>query len=259
MTIAVFGKPESYRGYVQMTNPLVDLLGDRTGRIVPIYPQSEKSGIHSWHLASWVENALERCAARGIADPMPTAVLDRYELMTRGDAIRAIHLPDSDEERKRARQRLAFDEVFRVQLMLVGRKKMFELQSSGCVHRTNGPLLDRFLSSLPFPLTGAQQRAINEINADLSSVRPMHRLLQGDVGAGKTLVAVWMMLCAVQSGHQAALMAPTEVLADQHAIGVRRMLESVIIADESNLFGERPVRVELLTNKVSGEQRRSVL
>ncbi len=259
MTIAVFGKPESYRGYLQMTNPLVDLLGDRTGRIVPIYPQSEKSGIHSWHLASWVENALERCAARGIADPLPHAIIDRYELMDRGDAIRAIHLPVSDEERRRARQRLAFDEVLRVQLMLVGRKKMFELQSSGCVHRTSGPLLDRFMSSLPFPLTGAQQRAIDEIDVDLASVRPMHRLLQGDVGAGKTLVAVWMMLCAVQSGHQAALMAPTEVLADQHAIGVRRMLESVIMPDESNLFGERPVRVELLTNKVSGEQRRNVL
>lgn len=259
MTIAVFGKPESYRGYVQMTNPLVDLLGDRTGRIVPIYPQSEKSGIHSWHLASWVENALERCAVRGIAEPIPDDIIMRYGLMARGDALRAIHLPVSDEERRNARQRLAFDEVFRVQLMLVGRKKMFELQSSGCVHRTSGPLLDRFMSSLPFPLTGAQQRAIAEINIDLASVRPMHRLLQGDVGAGKTLVAVWMMLCAVQSGHQAALMAPTEVLADQHAIGVRRMLESVIIPDESNLFGERPVRVELLTNKVTGEQRRSVL
>jgi ATP-dependent DNA helicase RecG len=259
MTIAVFGKPESYRGYLQMTNPIVDLLGDRTGRIVPIYPQSEKSGIHSWHLAAWVENALERCAARGIAEPLPQDIIDDLHLLSRGDALRAIHLPDSDDDRRRARQRLAFDEVLRVQLMLVGRKKMFELQSSGCVHRTDGPLLDRFLTSLPFPLTGAQKRAIAEINADVSSVRPMHRLLQGDVGAGKTLVAVWMMLCAVQSGHQAALMAPTEVLADQHAIGVRRMLESVIIADDAHLFGERPVRVELLTNKVTGEQRRNVL
>ncbi len=259
MTIAVFGKPEQYRGYLQMTNPLVDLLGDRTGRIVPIYPQSEKSGIHSWHLAAWVENALERCAVRGIADPVPQNILERHEMMSRGDALRAIHLPDSDEQRRDARKRLAFDEVLRVQLMLVGRKRLLERESSGFQHRTAGELIDRFYSSLPFPLTAAQHRAIQEINDDLSSTRPMHRLLQGDVGAGKTVVAVSSMLCAVQGGHQAALMAPTEVLADQHAIGVRRMLESVIIPDDGNLFGERPVRVELLTNKITGEQRRSVL
>lgn len=259
MTIAVFGKPEKYRGTTQMTNPIVDLLGDRTGRIVPIYPQSEKSGIHSWHLASWVENALERCAQRGIADPVPEDILKTYKLIGREEALRAIHLPDSDEQRRHARTRLAFDEVLRVQLMLVGRKRMLERESAGFSHLTDGDLLKRFTRSLPFPLTGAQQRAIAEINVDLASSRPMHRLLQGDVGAGKTLVAVWTMLCAVQGGHQAALMAPTEVLADQHAMGIRKLLESVIIPDNENLFGERPVRVELLTNKVTGEQRRTIL
>ena len=259
VTIAVFGKPEKYRNAIQMINPIVDLLGDRTGRIVPIYPQSEKSGIHSWHLASWVENALERCAQRGIADPVPSEILERYDLIGRQEALHAIHLPESDEQRRRARTRLAFDEVLRVQLMLVGRKRMLERESAGFAHHTAGELLQRFIESLPFPLTGAQQRAIADINADLSSARPMHRLLQGDVGAGKTLVAVWSMLCSVQGGHQAALMAPTEVLADQHAIGIRKLLDSVIIPDTDNLFGERPVRVELLTNKVTGEQRRTIL
>ena len=259
MTIAVFGKPEQYRGYLQMTNPLIDLLGDRTGRIVPIYPQSEKSGIHSWHLASWVENALERCATRGIADPVPHDVLEQLQMVSRAEAFHAIHFPESDQQRRDARQRLAFDEVLRVQLMLVGRKRLLERESSGFQHRLVGPLLERFSQSLPFPLTSAQQRAIDEIKVDLSSPRPMHRLLQGDVGSGKTIVALWAMLCSVEGGHQAALMAPTEVLADQHAIGVRKLLESVIILDDKNLFGERPVRVELLTNKITGEKRRDVL
>jgi ATP-dependent DNA helicase RecG len=100
---------------------------------------------------------------------------------------------------------------------------------------------------------------IDEIVADISDPSPKHRLLQGDVGAGKTVVAVSAMLRAVQGGHQAALMAPTEVLADQHAIGVRRLLDGLEIPDDGNLFGGRPVRVELLTNKVSGELRRKVL
>jgi ATP-dependent DNA helicase RecG len=259
LEIAVFGKPEMYRNAMQMTNPLVDPVGDRTGRIVPIYPQSEKSRISSSDLAKWIEDALNKCAPRGFADTVPQDIIEQHGFLGRGEAMRAIHLPDTVDAHAEARRRLAFDEVLRVQLMLVGRKAQWERDSAGFTHATSGHLIDGFMGALPFPLTGAQHRTITEIYKDLSAAKPMHRLLQGDVGSGKTLVAVATMLAAVQSGHQAALMAPTEVLADQHALGIRALLASLKIADESNLFGDRTLRIELLTNKVTGEVRKSVL
>jgi ATP-dependent DNA helicase RecG len=173
--------------------------------------------------------------------------------------MRAIHLPESSEAHQNARRRLAFDEVLRVQLMLVGKKAQWERESAGFSHETSGHLIDGFMKALPFPLTGAQKRTIGEIYKDLASGTPMHRLLQGDVGSGKTLVAVATMLAAVQGGHQAAIMAPTEVLADQHALGIRALLASLTVSDDSNLFGDRTLRIELLTNKVTGEQRRNIL
>ncbi|MFM8847255.1 MAG: ATP-dependent DNA helicase RecG, partial [Actinomycetota bacterium] len=112
---------------------------------------------------------------------------------------------------------------------------------------------------LPYELTGAQRRVIAEIEADLASPTPMHRLLQGDVGAGKTLVAVSAMLVAVQGGHQGALMAPTEVLAEQHSVGIRRLLDDLRVPADDTLEGERPVRVELLTSSVTAERRRDIL
>jgi ATP-dependent DNA helicase RecG len=123
----------------------------------------------------------------------------------------------------------------------------------------DGELVPRFLKALPFPLTGAQQRVIGEIGVDLAGPHPMHRLLQGDVGSGKTVVAVNAMLMAVQGKHQGALMAPTEVLAEQHYVGVSRLLEGLQVPDPDNLFGDRPLRVELLTGRVTGEKRRAVL
>ena len=259
LTVAVFGKPETYRGHLQMTNPVVDPIGDRTGRIVAMYPQSEKSRISTWDLAKWIESTLARCGPRGIADPVPSDIIVGLGLVPRGTAMHDIHLPGSMDEVRAARRRLAFDEVLRVQVMLVARKTQTARESRGFSHRTSGPLVDLFEKSLPFPLTRAQQRVIGEIVGDISDASPMHRLLQGDVGAGKTVVAVSAMIRAVQGGHQAALMAPTEVLADQHAIGVRRLLAGIDIPDDGNLFGGRPLRVELLTNKVTGEQRRKVL
>ena len=260
MEVAVFGKPEKYRDYLQMTNPIVDRVGDQTGRIVPVYPQSEKSNISSWDLAKWIHDALTKCEPRGIADTVPQEILDEHSLMSRGEALQKIHLPESMDEHLAARRRLAFDEVLRVQLMLVGRKKQWEMESAGFVHQTTGEHFEKFMNSLPFPLTGAQKRTIAEIYKDLASPRPMHRLLQGDVGAGKTLVAVATMLAAVISGHQAALMAPTEVLADQHAIGIRGLLSDMKIReDDQTLFGDSGLRVELLTSKIKGQQRKSIV
>lgn len=257
--VAVFGKAEMYRGYRQMTNPVVDRIGDQTGRIVPIYPQSEKARITSWDLARWINDALVKCAPRGIHDPIPEDVIAERQLCSRHEAIQKIHRPASVEEHHEARRRLAFDEVLRVQLMLVGKKSQWERESAGFSHEVSGHLIDGLLLNLPFPLTGAQRRTIDEIYVDLASPRPMHRLLQGDVGAGKTLVAVATMLAAVQGGHQAAIMAPTEVLADQHALGIRALLSSLKVDDEHNLFGNRELRIELLTNKVTGEERKAIL
>jgi len=259
LQIALFGKADVYRGGLQMSNPVVDLIGDRTGRIVPIYPQSEKVQINTWEIAGWVEETLRRCRERGIHDPVPESVLRRLGLLGRYQAFGNIHLPESIAEKEQARRRLAFDELLRVQLVLVLRKRAMERDQRGLVHEIGGDLVTRFYDALPYSLTGAQARAITEIEADLAAPHPMHRLLQGDVGSGKTVVAVATMLAAVQGGHQAALMAPTEVLADQHATGVRALLEGVSVPDPGNLFGDRPLRIELLTNRVTGADRKDVL
>ena len=257
--ISMFGKPDLFRGVLQMSNPLVDLIGDRTGRIVPIYPQSEKAQVSTWELATWVENALERCRERGLSDPLPNELISRLELVDRTAALWSIHFPETMVVKQNARRRLAFDELLRVQVVLVGRKRAFELDSTGIRHVVNGKLQQRFVASIPFALTGAQLRVIAEVDKDLASPHPMHRLLQGDVGSGKTVVAVSAMLAAVQSGHQGALMAPTEVLAEQHFTGVRKLLEGLLVPDVNNLFGDRQLRVELLTSRVTSERRRELL
>src|SRR3954449_46889 len=131
LQVALFGKAEVYRGGLQMTNPIVDLIGDRTGRIVPIYPQSEKVALSTWEIAGWVEQALERCEARSIADPVPADVVRRLGLLGRHDALRLIHLPESMADQGKARRRLAFDELLRVQTILVSRKRALEREQRG--------------------------------------------------------------------------------------------------------------------------------
>ena len=257
--ISMFGKPDLFRGVLQMSNPLIDLIGDRTGRIVPIYPQSEKTQVSTWELATWVESALERCRERGLCDPLPAELISRLELVDRTAALWAIHFPETMLAKQDARRRLAFDELLRVQVVLVGRKRAFELDNTGIRHVVNGKLQQRFVAAIPFALTNAQQRVIAEVDRDLASPHPMHRLLQGDVGSGKTVVAVSAMLAAVQGGHQGALMAPTEVLAEQHFAGVRKLLEGLLVPDADNLFGDRQLRIELLTSRVTSERRRELL
>ena len=260
LTVALFGKVDLFNGHKQMTNPVVDLIGNRTGRIVPIYPQSEKARLSTWEIGDWVAEALRRSATRGLADPVPEWVLDRYDLVTRPEAFAGIHAPESMAHKEVARRRLVLDELLRVQLALVQRKRHIERTTRGIAQVTEGPLLDAFVERLPFDLTADQRAAIAEIGGDLAAPHPMHRLLQGDVGAGKTVVAVWTLLAAVEGGHQGAFMAPTEVLADQHALGIRALLADVEVPDAgTSLFGARPVRVELLTNKVGAADRRRIL
>ncbi|MEL6980909.1 MAG: ATP-dependent DNA helicase RecG [Actinomycetota bacterium] len=258
----IYGKVEMYRGRRQMTNPVVDLVGDKTGRIIPVYPQSDKAGLNSWDIAEWVAEILRRTlppSGRGLADPLPPHLLDEHDFITREAAFSGIHQPESMAEVTEARRRLVFDELFRLQLALVLRKRAIERTEVGLAHDLDGPLLKGFTERLPFELTGAQQRAIAEIGRDLARPIPMHRLLQGDVGAGKTLVAVATMLAAVDGGHQAALMAPTEVLAEQHHAGIRLLLDGLTVDDPGSLLAERPLRVELLTNRVGAAERKRIL
>ncbi len=250
-----FGRLEDYRGRRQMTNPVVDLVGDRTGRVVPVYPQSEKVTLTSYDLAGWIEEALRR--AGELEDPVPERLLDEYDLVDRTNAFHDIHLPESMGAHLLARRRLVFDELLRVQLALVLRKRTLEATTAGIAHDPTRTMVERFHAGLGFPLTAAQRRTIDEIAADMAQETPMHRLLQGDVGAGKTVVAVSALLHAVEGGHQGALMAPTEVLAEQHALGVGAMLDGFTVGEHGALF-DRPLRVELLTNRVPAAARRQI-
>ena len=254
-----FGKLERFRDRRQMTNPVVDLVGDRTGRIVPVYPQSKKEGgLHTWELAGFIEEALAR--AGPFADPLPEAWLDRLDLVDRRTAFTAIHNPESMETAKAARRRLVLDELLRMQVALVLRKRAIERESKGIRHVVEGGLLvPRFHATLPFALTRAQTEAIGEITADLAGPHPMHRLLQGDVGSGKTVVALTALLTAVQGGYQGAFMAPTEVLAEQHDVSLRHLLGALTVPDERTLTGDRPLRVELLSNRTTAGERTRIL
>src|SRR5256714_2222582 len=256
---AFFGKLEHYRGKHQMTNPAVDVLGrigEKTGVIVPIYPQSGKADVSTWQLQKLVAEALRR--ARELDDPVPPEVLDGLGLVDRTRAYNGIHQPEIEADHYRAARRLIFDEFLRMQLGLVARKRAFEERRVGLRHRVDGPLVPAFHAQLPFDLTGDQQTAMAEITADLAAPRPMHRLLQGDVGSGKTVVALTALLTAVQGGYQGALMAPTEVLAEQHHLNIARFLEGLTVSSEGTLTGERPVRVELLTNRTGAPGRRKL-
>ncbi|MEM9033262.1 MAG: ATP-dependent DNA helicase RecG [Actinomycetota bacterium] len=258
-TAAFFGKVEEYRGSPQMTNPLVDLIGDQTGRIVPIYPQSEKARITSQDVSRAVAESLRRAEPRSVLDPVPPAVLRRFGLVDRWTALQGIHTPEVMDDRARARDRLVFDELLRIQLLLVRRKRRIQQAGAGMEHDTAGPVVESFLSGLPYELTGAQARAIEAIRRDLAGAVPMQRLLQGDVGAGKTVVAVTTMLTAVEGRHQGVLLAPTEVLAEQHLASIRELVEGIEVPDATRLGGTRPLKVSLLTGRLPAAERREVL
>ena len=196
---------------------------------------------------------LER--AGDFAEPLGSDVLDRFDFVDRTAAFRGIHRPETMHEQEEARRRLVFDELFRLQLALVLRKRALERRSVGIAHDIDGALVRHFHQRLPYELTAAQARVIGEIERDLARRHPMHRLLQGDVGSGKTVVAVSALLVAVQGGHQGALMAPTEVLAEQHALSVRALLDGFTMPAD-NLLGDRPLQVDLLTSRTTAAERK---
>jgi len=263
-----FGKVGEYRGTRQMVNPVVDVVagvtpGRRTLRILPVYPASAKAGLTSWEIGACVEEALRR--AGEFVDPLPPEWRSSLDLWGRTESFGAIHLPESLDVVAPARRRVVFDELFRLQLALVLRRRAFEVNARALHHDVSpreitgavtDTLMARFLARLPYELTTAQRQALAVIVADMAGPFPMHRLLQGDVGSGKTVVALAALLGAVQSGHQGALMVPTEVLAEQHFSAVRALLGD--LEGPGGMAGGE-VRVELLTSRVKGKARTAVL
>ena len=203
-----------------MKSPVIDVLGRsghrKTGRIVPAYPTV--AGVASWRLEQMIANALRR--SRPIADPLPGGVVADQGLVDRDAALAGIHFPEEMDDTNEARRRLVFDELFRLEIALALKKHAQIREAQGIAHAVDAGLVESFVEALPFEPTGAQHRAIAEIRTDMGSPHPMHRLLQGEVGSGKTVVAMAALLTGVQGGYQGAVMAPTEVLAEQHFLGL---------------------------------------
>ncbi len=200
----------------------IDLI--HTGRIVPKYPLTSK--LTQRNIRNWIKTALDEYG-ESIPEILPLEIRQRLQLIDRRTAIFNIHFPDSMEHQSTARKRLAFDELFFLELGLSLRKQRFQLEEQGIAFNTEGELLNRFISQLPFQLTNAQKRVFSEIKSDMESSRPMNRLLQGDVGSGKTVVAALALAIAIDSGYQGALMAPTEILAEQHYHTLNELLASL--------------------------------
>ncbi|MBC7105559.1 MAG: DEAD/DEAH box helicase, partial [Firmicutes bacterium] len=214
------------------------------GRLVPVYPLTEK--LHPKLVRQLVREALDRWADE-CAECLPPAVLERLDLPARPEAIRQVHFPASPEEAARARRRFVFEEFFLFQLLVLRRRLAVERRRKPFSYRAGREVTDRLLAGLPFRLTGDQERVWAEVSADMDRPVPMQRLLQGDVGSGKTVIAALALARAAASGLQGALMAPTEILAEQHHAVLR------------NLLGAAGVEVALLTGSVRGEERERVL
>ena len=223
-TLVVHGKPKLSAGNVVITHPEFEIVEDdaeqsiHLKRIVPIHAATE--GLTPRVLRRIVWDVLERLEDDVVAQLVPPA-LDR---MPRAWALRQMHFPKSWEDLAKARKHLVLEEFLAMQLAVSAKRAELKAER-GEPHCGPGEIMRRLHASLPFPLTGAQQRAVAEIRDDLASARPMNRLLHGDVGSGKTLVAMSAMLLCVESGFQAALMAPTQILAEQHFLNFRRLLE----------------------------------
>jgi len=248
--VAACGLVKESKYGLTLDNPELEVLanpGDpieslNIGRVVPIYALTE--GVVANAVRQAVIAALP--AATQLKDPLPSGLRQKYALMELKDAIANIHFPKDGETLQVARRRLVFDEFFYLQLGLLQRQQQAKAIQKAAILAPRGQLIEKFYEILPFKLTGAQQRVINDILNDLQKPAPMNRLVQGDVGSGKTVVAVLAILAAIQSGYQAALMAPTEVLAEQH---YRKLV---------SWFNLLHLPVELLTGSTKVAKRRQI-
>ncbi|MBC7542533.1 MAG: ATP-dependent DNA helicase RecG [Candidatus Sericytochromatia bacterium] len=244
-------KQDSYSGKVLLDRPDAEILGDaedgsdslHVGRIVPIYPLTEGLGLKT--LRRTMHTALETYGPE-IEDPLPPRLKSQHQLIELGAALRQFHFPATQDEVTAARRRLVFDELLELQLALQ-LKRQQRNQGTALQGAGRGPLVLAFLKALPFALTKAQQRVVDEVIGDLSSPHAMNRLIQGDVGSGKTVVAIIALLAAIQAKTQGALMVPTEILAEQHFRKIKPWLEPL------------GLRVALLLGSMRRVQRREII
>ena len=234
-SLVAYGQARRSGWSVEIQSPEWEELGQdgdalSANRIVPIYPSTE--GVRQARIRRLIDGVLRECLA-DVEECLPGEVTRRHGLSSAAEAVRGIHFPDSMPVLQEARRRLIFEELFLLQVLLALRRRANSHDAQGIPFNVDPQQLQAALDRIvPFKLTGAQQRTIQEIAADLSSGRAMNRLLQGDVGSGKTIVALAAALIAVENGCQAAIMAPTEILAQQHAIVLRKLLEPLGLAVE---------------------------
>lgn len=262
--VAIAGTVRAFRGRLTFDNPEFELTGTdgegrHTGRLVPVYHLT--AGLPQRTLRSLIAALLERYVDR-VPERLPPALLERHGLPPLAEAMRQLHYPDDAGSLARARRRIAFDELLAIQIGVVRRRRAW--RESGTAAAVSEHAAARaFVASLPFELTGAQRRTLGEVLADLEQSVPMSRLLEGDVGSGKTVVALAAMLDVVASGKQTVLMAPTEVLAEQHLHTISRLLTG---SPELPLGGivplpflPLPLRLLSLTGAMRVKERRDVL
>jgi ATP-dependent DNA helicase RecG len=249
-TLVLYGKAVRFRGGpLQMRHPDFEIVEEtdderlHAGRIVPIYRLTE--GLTQRALRSLLWRIVEAHVSE-VADPLPELIRSRRKLLSLPEALKAIHFPENEAEITAARRRLAFDDFLLLQIGLAIRRHR-EGRAPGLAIRPRGELVSRLRSSLPYSLTRAQERVWEEISRDMAEPFPMNRLLQGDVGSGKTVVAAMAILSAVEAGYQAAMMAPTEILAEQHLMTLDELLPPL------------GVRVALLTSGIKVKEREARL
>lgn len=259
--VVLSGRVRDYRGRLQMENPEYELADDESfeaGRLQPVYPATQ--GLGQRTIRNAVKGAVDMLADR-VADPVPEWLRREEGLPPVASAIREYHYPPHAGAAEQARQRLAIGEFLAVQAAVLIRRAEWQLGNDAPALSLDGDR-DGFLASLPFPLTGAQSRCLAEIEGDLRGPHPMLRLLQGDVGSGKTVVAFAAMLAAVRSGYQAALMAPTEILAEQHYRSLSRLLGGDQVSALDGMFAPpwlgRPLRVLMLTGSLTASQKQQI-
>ena len=250
----VFGKPTVFNGRINVAHPDIDPAQEltlSTMGLQPYYNTTEKmkrTSLNSHALEKLMKNLFQALQKESFEETLSPSLIAAHQLMPLTDALYNIHFPQNPELLRKAQYRLKFEELFYVQLNILRYTKERRNKFRGLVFERVGEIFNTFYAHhLPFQLTGAQKRVIKEMRRDMGSGRQMNRLLQGDVGSGKTLVALMTMLIALDNGFQACMMAPTEILATQHYETIRRFLNGM------------PVRVELLTGNVKGKRREAIL
>ncbi len=221
--VSLSGKIDQYLGRLVMNNPEWEALENRhlhTRRIVPVYALTGKIS-QKW-LRGKIKEIVDYWSTR-VRDPYPSAMIDAGNLMPLSIALKQVHYPDTWESLEEARHRLAFDEIFSIQISLMRQRRVWAERTGTVIETSDGWLQSRF-NRLPYSLTGAQRTAIDDLRRDLASGRPMNRLLQGDVGSGKTVVAAMAIGMVASTGAQTAIMAPTSILAEQHYLGLSELL-----------------------------------